>query len=330
MANSTITFDRVTFRDRAGNFCWFAASDAEAEWAGAETSIIEGFGECVPCMQTLYRLKNGTWVLVHREDNRPTNVELKSDSEAATWLIEAGHELPEALQAVAESFNVARRTVDGVFAKRSVYDSDQNRNAVFDPTGCQHWGPICYPEDWSPMDDYYLWQVEERMYRHPSNHWTLIREKTFIEAPMSSGEDASRMSDEQAAHWLHSNGFEVPADLMCFAEKLTFDPAAKSQAPAGPPKPAWDVETGRLTFSETVIRQVRPNATNVILILTAFQEDGWPARIDNPFPPSADEPTKRRDAVKILNQGLQAIVFECDGREGITWKLRADESEYPI
>ena len=61
-------------------------------------------------------------------------------------------------------------------------------------------------------------------------------------------------------------------------------------------------------------------------ILAAFQEDGWPARIDDPLPPVAETDPKRRlsDTIKCLNRKQQnALVrFSGDGTgEGVLWDL---------
>ena len=86
----------------------------------------------------------------------------------------------------------------------------------------------------------------------------------------------------------------------------------------------WDKACLTLTMGREVIRKVkRPRiATNIIPILDAFQEEGWPSRIDDPLRGGAD-PTRLAAAVKSLNQGLRRIVFGKDGSgEGIVWRSR--------
>src|SRR5262249_37018547 len=57
--------------------------------------------------------------------------------------------------------------------------------------------------------------------------------------------------------------------------------------PAAEPldRPVWDVERRELRFQGTVIRRVRrPNkARNVVGVLTAFEEAGWPPQMDDPL-----------------------------------------------
>jgi hypothetical protein len=87
------------------------------------------------------------------------------------------------------------------------------------------------------------------------------------------------------------------------------------------PTPYWDKSSHTLKFAGEVIREVkRPNtATNIIPILDAFQELGWPPRIDDPLPDGAD-PVRLAEAVKSLNQGLQRVKFRKDGTgKGVVW-----------
>ena len=60
-------------------------------------------------------------------------------------------------------------------------------------------------------------------------------------------------------------------------------------------------------------------------ILTAFQEEGWPARIDDPLPPHPEQDPKRRlnDTIKCLNrkQSQSLIHFRGDGTgEAVIWE----------
>ena len=58
----------------------------------------------------------------------------------------------------------------------------------------------------------------------------------------------------------------------------------------------------------------------------AFEEDGWPSRIDDALPPVVGLVTKRRlrDTIKSLNrrQKNRLIRFKGDGTgEGVCWQL---------
>jgi hypothetical protein len=96
-----------------------------------------------------------------------------------------------------------------------------------------------------------------------------------------------------------------------------------------PPVPCWDAERRELWLGTTLIKRYRRRAQAVQLILAAFEEEGWPARIDDPLPPLSGipEPRRLRVAVENLNRRLRnhAIHFEMDGTgEGILWRLRSE------
>ena len=84
--------------------------------------------------------------------------------------------------------------------------------------------------------------------------------------------------------------------------------------------PVWDAAAGELRFAGKVVRKVSPRATNVRLILDAFQEDNWPIRIDSPLPDGKNS-RKLREAVRTLKNGLTKLDFFCDGKgEGVQWQ----------
>ena len=58
----------------------------------------------------------------------------------------------------------------------------------------------------------------------------------------------------------------------------------------------------------------------------AFEEEGWPAKIDDPLAPQSQQDPKRRlhDTIKCLNrnQKNELLHFRGDGTgEGILWEL---------
>jgi len=89
-------------------------------------------------------------------------------------------------------------------------------------------------------------------------------------------------------------------------------------------KPSWHATLGELRYRGEVIRVVKPEAGNLRTILEAFETDGWPDEIYDPFP--QDGPTdRRRRAVATLNSGLRGIQFESTGNgRKIAWKPIAD------
>jgi hypothetical protein len=86
--------------------------------------------------------------------------------------------------------------------------------------------------------------------------------------------------------------------------------------------PSWDANLRMLTFRGKQLKKYKQHpAKNQVAVLSAFQEDGWPDRIDTPI-----DTDKVNDTVRDLNRSLgdkSPIVFSQDGTgEGITWTVR--------
>jgi hypothetical protein len=93
-------------------------------------------------------------------------------------------------------------------------------------------------------------------------------------------------------------------------------------------KPNWDFRRKELRLGGCVIKQFRWSAANQEAILMAFEEDGWPPRIDDPLPPKLNQDSKRRlhDTIKCLNRShkKRLIRFSGDGTgEGVLWGFLA-------
>jgi hypothetical protein len=90
--------------------------------------------------------------------------------------------------------------------------------------------------------------------------------------------------------------------------------------------PVWDSHCRELRLGRVVLKRFRQPAKNQEAILAAFQEEGWPARIDSPIPGAFghDSTAQLHDAVKRLNQQHPRFIrFECDGSgEGVMWRMR--------
>jgi hypothetical protein len=69
-------------------------------------------------------------------------------------------------------------------------------------------------------------------------------------------------------------------------------------------KPIWDPGLLRLSFGDLLVKQFRTHALNQHLILSAFQEEDWRDRIDDPLPPVDQIEPKRRlhDTIAGLNR----------------------------
>jgi hypothetical protein len=92
---------------------------------------------------------------------------------------------------------------------------------------------------------------------------------------------------------------------------------------AGEP-PRWDAAAGQLRWRGLLLKSVRHDATNQRLVLDAFQRQGWPQHIDNPFPPGQGLKRKQRlrNAVRALNarHRLARLLFHSDKEGGISWE----------
>jgi len=92
--------------------------------------------------------------------------------------------------------------------------------------------------------------------------------------------------------------------------------------------PRWDQERRELRFNGTVVKQYFYASPNQEILLAAFQEEGWPRRIDDPLHPIAERDSRERlrNAIKGLNRGQARplILFSGDGTGcGVLWQLRS-------
>jgi hypothetical protein len=108
------------------------------------------------------------------------------------------------------------------------------------------------------------------------------------------------------------------------------EPSERSQVRSArdgrPGRPSWDRDLQELRLGGVVVKQFKVPAPNQETILAAFEEEGWPARIDDPLPPHADQDSKRRlhDTITSLNRNQKhhLIRFLGDGSgQGIRWEL---------
>lgn len=86
--------------------------------------------------------------------------------------------------------------------------------------------------------------------------------------------------------------------------------------------PQWDPDTLKLTRAGIVLKHVRSRtiAANVVRVLDAFEEQGWPSRIDDPMPDGPDQ-MRLHATILSLNTRLSQVRFHADGSaSGITWE----------
>jgi hypothetical protein len=89
--------------------------------------------------------------------------------------------------------------------------------------------------------------------------------------------------------------------------------------------PRWDSAKRMLCVNGTVVKRFKWSAANQEAILAAFEEEGWPPRIDDPLSPQPEQDAKRRlsDTIKCLNrkQANPLLHFRGDGAgEGVVWE----------
>jgi hypothetical protein len=95
---------------------------------------------------------------------------------------------------------------------------------------------------------------------------------------------------------------------------------------AVPSRPCWNSSRRELSLRGTVIKRYRVPAHNQELILSAFEEEGWPEHIDDPLPMSREinPHTRLHDAINRLNgcQTTRLLRFRGNGAgTGVFWEL---------
>ena len=103
---------------------------------------------------------------------------------------------------------------------------------------------------------------------------------------------------------------------------------------AGPPqplilepdvRPKWHDDRRELWLGPVLVKRFRFRSPNQEMLLTAFEEEQWPIRLDDPLPPVPNQTSKQRlhDAIKNLNRHhmTRVIRFAGDGTgEGVRWE----------
>jgi hypothetical protein len=90
--------------------------------------------------------------------------------------------------------------------------------------------------------------------------------------------------------------------------------------------PKWDCQRRQLKVGGEIVKEFKLPSPNQETVLMAFEEEGWPPRIDDPLSPLPQLDPRRRlhDTIKALNrkQKQDLIRFMGDGSgEGIRWEL---------
>jgi hypothetical protein len=97
-------------------------------------------------------------------------------------------------------------------------------------------------------------------------------------------------------------------------------------------RPKWDDQRRQLRVGADVVKEFKLPSPNQETVLMAFEEDGWPPRIDDPLPPLPQLDPRRRlhDTIKALNRKQKSLLlrFMGDGSgEGIRWEFTTERPE---
>jgi hypothetical protein len=108
-------------------------------------------------------------------------------------------------------------------------------------------------------------------------------------------------------------------------ERLRHDPPHPSRAISAASTPLWDPETREFSVGRQLLKRFTRPAPVLDLVLSSFQELGWPLRLDDPLPPAKDivAAERLRDTVRRLNrcQNPHLIRFSSDGMgRGVRWQ----------
>jgi len=130
-----------------------------------------------------------------------------------------------------------------------------------------------------------------------------------------------------------------PTDPMVLrlSESEAAVPMPAGDVPAGvaASQPRWDRKSRVLRVGSRVVKRYRLPSPNQERILAAFEEEGWPASIDDPLPPVSGLCAKQRlhDTIKSLNarQEQRLLFFRGDGTgQRVCCELIASNSAVPF
>jgi hypothetical protein len=145
--------------------------------------------------------------------------------------------------------------------------------------------------------------------------------REFLREYAGAGQANSALDASAASH---REIAPAPQDLLVVRE---------TGVPA-PEKPRWDAARRKLCVAESIVKRFRVPAPNQEAILDAFEEEGWPAQIDDPLPfrEDIDPRTRLHDAINRLNgcQEQPLLHFHGNGSgTGISWEFRRNGHHLP-
>jgi hypothetical protein len=169
---------------------------------------------------------------------------------------------------------------------------------------------------------------EARRSFRPTKGLRFLKRTGFVLTP--AGVEAARVIASEEVQ-------RVASELERDTEQRTPSVSAPSAtslpaSPAARVVPHWDADLQELRVNGLIVKQFKVPAPNQEMVLAAFQEEGWPTRIDDPLPPQAEQDPKRRlhDTIVSLNRTHKhrLIRFMGDGSgEGVRWTIVTNEAE---
>jgi hypothetical protein len=150
--------------------------------------------------------------------------------------------------------------------------------------------------------------------------------------------DAGVTFDSTSCFYLTPKGEELAVDLLGNGLKQrrpewhVNDRKAEPEIEPRCELPRWDTDRQELWFHGLLVKRFRLPSLNQVTILAAFEEEGWPARIDDPLPPKPAQDSRRRlhDTVRNLNRSQRnhLLRFSGDGTGlGVLWESERDISK---
>jgi hypothetical protein len=109
------------------------------------------------------------------------------------------------------------------------------------------------------------------------------------------------------------------------------EPNGLPEVPANQHVPRWDFRRRELWVGNQLVKQYRVPAPRQEMVLTVFQEEHWPPRIDDPLPPQPAIDPKRQlhSTISSLNRNQKQplIRFRGDGNGmSVLWELNLQQA----
>ena len=164
--------------------------------------------------------------------------------------------------------------------------------------------------------------------------------KGYVEHGLETSQPAGiqrTFDDEPALRFTEHSSFVLTPRGIQLAKSLHLGVAAiadqhneSASAPqlaiCGTRTPTWDDQRRELRIGRIVVKRFLVPAENQETILTVFQEEAWPAHIDDPLPqvPEIDPKRRLHSTIQCLNRNQQVrlVHFHGDGYgRGVRWEL---------